>query len=145
MPARQLCCFGDQVKLAELCQATIEIETVYSSLFDGNDRILNFLPVRNIRQRNVQDNRDTAVGAQIAIVGDHPAWNRIFQAEHIHDTRKCINTLSDFKRILPALVWVKNDLHAWGDLLYGLAPRGDIIGKIAFELDASKALLCKTS
>ena len=49
---------------------------------------------------------------QLGILGEHPARDRVFQAEHIADRAQFLNPSPGIGWCFPALVRVEDNLHA---------------------------------
>ena len=146
VPARQAGRRGDAIELLEPDEAAVEIEAVDRTQLQGADRIVHPLAVIDVRQRDVQHDRDRR---------EQPSAWRIRRASSAESdlpgrvrcrlAASSSNPPPRFGRPLPALVGIENDLHSRGGGGDRAAPADDVVLKRALELDAIVAGCGKAS
>src|SRR3954469_19940365 len=121
----------DMVERLELGEAAIEVEAVYRVMGDGVDRVVRALALIDVGQGDVQHDRDRGKAPELGELEQHPTRQRIFEQEDVADLLELPDDRAGIARILPALVRIKNHLHAGRVLLYARAPTADIVLEVA--------------
>src|SRR4051794_18614423 len=105
MPAGKPCGRCDSVELLKTDESAVEVEAVYGAELKCADRIMHALAMVDIRKRDMEHNRDRGNCFQLGILGKHPAGNRIFQAEHVTDRLKLLDSQPGISGCFPTLIW----------------------------------------